>query len=105
MRSHLGRERGDVRDAGPSKNGLLHALGAGFCVEECFKNGEDVAAILDHSSEKISQRRIALGLAIPLQLHRGRNLDVSPKLFRGVSTQEKAVKESGLPLREVEVVL
>ena len=84
---------------------LLHALGARFGVNQRLENGQNVAAVIDHAREDIAQRRVALGFAMPLQQHRGRNLDIPAKLFGGMSAQEQAVKESRLPLREVEVVL
>lgn len=87
------------------KAGLLHALGTGFGVDERFENGEDVAAVLHHSGEKIAQRRVVLGFAMPLQLYGGRNFNVPAKLFCGVTAQKKAVKKGRLSLREVKIVL
>ena len=80
-------------------------MGTGFGVDECFENSKDVAAVFDHSSEKIAKRRIVLGFAMPLQLHCGRNFNVTAKLFRGMSPQKKAVKKGCFPLRKVKIVL
>ena len=84
---------------------LLHALGARFGVDQGLENGENVAAVIDHAGEDVAQRGVALGFAMPLEQHRGRNLDIPAKLFGGMPAQEQAVEEGRLPLREVEVVL
>jgi len=84
---------------------LLHALGAGFGVDQGFKNGEHVAAVIDHAREDITQHGFTLGLAMPFEQHRLRNFDIASELFGGVSAQEQSVEEGRLPLREVEVVL
>ena len=84
---------------------LLHALGAGFGVDERLENRENVPAVIDHAGEDVAQRGIALGFPMPLQEHRGRNFDVAAQLFSGMPPKEQPVEEGRLPLREVEIVL
>jgi hypothetical protein len=83
----------------------LHALGARFGVNERFENGENVAAVIDHPGEDVTQRGVVLGFAMPLQQHRWRDLDIPAQLFSGMPAQEQAIEEGRLPLREVEIVL
>lgn len=83
----------------------MYALWPGLGVNERFKNGQDMAAILDHSREKIAQSRIVLGFAMPLQLNRGRDLNVPAKLRRGVPAKKEAIEKGRLPLREVKIML
>jgi hypothetical protein len=84
---------------------LLHALGARFGVDQGFKDGENVATVIDHAREDIPQQGLALGLAVPFEQHRWRDFDVAPELFGGVPAQEQAVEEGRLALREVKIVL
>jgi len=83
---------------------LLHALGARFGIDENIENGQNVTAKIEHAREDVSQRRVALGFAVPLQQHRRWDFDIPPKLFRGMSPQEQAVEEGRFPLREIEIV-
>jgi hypothetical protein len=84
---------------------LLHALGVGLGVDQSLEDGEHVAAVFDQSRENVAKGRLALGHAMPFEQHRLGNFNVAAELFGGVPTQEQAVEESRLALREVEVVL
>ena len=97
------RETADRNRAGGSL--LLHALRAGLGVDQSFKDSKHVAAVFDQASEDIAKTRLALGLAMPFNQHRLRNLDVPAQLFGGMPPKEQAVEEGRLPLREVEIVL
>jgi hypothetical protein len=83
---------------------LLNALGARFGIHEDIKNGEDVAAVIEHARENVAERRIAFRFAVPLDQNRRRNFDVASQFLRGMPAQEQAVEKRGLALREIEVV-
>jgi hypothetical protein len=63
-----------------------------------------MAAIVEHARKDVAQRGITFRFAMPFDQDRGGNFDVAAKLFRGMATQEQAVKKCGFSLREVEVV-
>jgi hypothetical protein len=65
---------------------LLHALGARFGVDEGLENGQDVAAVIDHTGEDVAQRGIVLGFAMPFQQHCGRHFDIPAQLFGGMTS-------------------
>src|SRR5712692_1083225 len=84
--------------------GLLHALRAGFGIDQGFENGEYVAAVFDHAAEDIPQAGFPLGLAIPFGDHCRRNFNVPAELLHGMAAEKQAVEKGGLTLRVVEVV-
>jgi hypothetical protein len=84
---------------------LLQALGAGLGVDQSLKDGEHMTAVFDQAREDIAKGRLAFGLAMPFEEDCLRNFNVAAEFFGRVPAQEQAVKESRLPLREVEVVL
>src|SRR5258708_39668026 len=83
---------------------LLHALRARFGVEQGLEYRQHMPAVLHHACENVAERGFAFGLAMPLEQHRLRHLDVAAKFLSGMSSQEQSVKERGFPLGEVEVV-
>jgi hypothetical protein len=82
---------------------LLNALLLCVPADEGIEYGEDVAPVFDHAIEDVPQFGVALGVAVPLQQHRRRHLDVAPKLLRRVPAQEEAIEERRLALRKGEV--
>src|SRR5260370_35531680 len=64
-----------------------------------------MAEVLDHPGKDITQRRLALGLAMPFQQNRLWNFNVAAEFLCGMPAQEQAVEKGRLPLREVKVVL
>lgn len=72
--------------------------------DERIENGQDVAAVIDHPGENVSQVWIAFCLAMPFGQYGGWNFDVPAQLIRGVAAKEQAVKKRRLTLRKVEIV-
>jgi hypothetical protein len=92
-------------EGGGKARELLHALGARFSDDEGLENRKNVAAVVHHAREDVAQRGIALGFAMPLQEHRGRDLDIPAQFLGGMPAQEETVKEGRFPLWKVKVVL
>jgi hypothetical protein len=82
---------------------LLNALFLGVPSNEGIEDGEDVAAIFDHAVENVAEFRVALGIAVPLQQHCWRNLDIAAKLLWRMAAQEESIEECRLALGEGEV--
>ncbi len=80
---------------------LLNESWLSLLADKGLENRQDVAAVLDHAIEDVTQTRLALRLAVPAGQDCGGNLDVAAQLLGGVTTQEKAVKERRLALRVV----
>src|SRR5260370_36015484 len=69
-----------------------------------MEDGQPVVVVVHHERKKISNVRMARGLAVPLSKDRRGHSDVSPQLLRGITAQEQAVKKGCLTLRKVESV-
>ena len=81
----------------------MDALLLAVPADERVKDGEDVAAVFDHTRENVAQLRLAFCLAMPLGEDRRRDFDVAPQLLDRMATQEEAVEKGGFPLRKIEV--
>lgn len=68
--------------------GLLKLLRGGVVADQVFENCQDVPAIAHDAFEQRPQRGLALGLAVPLGQHRGRDSDIGAQFFDGVAAQE-----------------
>jgi hypothetical protein len=82
---------------------LLHALFLGVPPDQGIEDGEDVAPVFDHAVENISQFRVALGVAVPLQQYRGRHFDIAAELLGRMAPQEQAIEKRRFPLGKGEV--
>jgi hypothetical protein len=77
---------------------LLDALLLAVPPDQRIKYSQHVTAILDDPEEDITQPRIPLGVAVPLDQHGGRHFNVAAQLLGRVPPQEQAVEERGFPL-------
>jgi len=71
--------------------------------DEGIENGEDVAAVFDHTREHVAQLWLFFRVLVPLRQHRSGNFDVAPQLLGGMAAKEQAVEKGGFPLRKHEV--
>ena len=71
---------------------------------ERIEDGQDMAAVIHHARENITEVGVALCFAMPFGQDCGWNFDVPTQLIRGVAAKEEAVEKRSLALREVEIV-
>jgi hypothetical protein len=84
----------------PLLNAQLLVIGT----DERIEDSQNVAAVIHHARENVSQVRVAFGFAMPFGQDRGWNFDIPAQLIGGVAAQEQAVEKRCLALREVKIV-
>ena len=72
--------------------------------DQVLKDREYMAAVFDNAFEHCAEVRLSLAFTIPLGENGGRHRDIAANFFGRMSAQEKPVKESGLALRELEIL-
>src|SRR6267143_2955621 len=86
------------------KEPLLNAKLLVVGTDERIKNGQNVAAVIHHPRENVTQIGVTLCFAMPFGQDRGWNVDIAAQLIGGVAAEEQAVEKRRLTLREVEIV-
>lgn len=71
--------------------------------DQQVKDSQDMPAVFHHAGKNVSKLGFAFGVLVPFGQNRRGNFNVAAQLFRGVSAQEQAIKESRFALREVEI--
>jgi hypothetical protein len=104
-RKSLEKSRDEIGSTGIPlyENFLLKAAMQRLRTDQRVEDGQHMAAVLHHTREYRKKLRLPLSVFVPLGQNRGRNFDISPQLFGGVSAEEQTVKERGFALREREI--
>lgn len=69
-----------------------------------IKDGQNVTAVVHHARENITELRVTLRFAMPLDKNCSGNLDVPAQLIRRMPAKEEPVEKRRLTLREVQIL-
>lgn len=74
-----------------------------FGANECVEDGQNVAAVLNHTRENAPKVWLSLGVLVPFGKHGSGYFDVAPQLFGRMAAEKQAVEKGGFALRKLEV--
>jgi hypothetical protein len=82
----------------------LDSLGLAVRADQGVKNGENVAAVIDHAGEDVAEMGVALGFPVPFGEDGAGHFNVAPQLIRGVAAKEKPIEKGRFALWELQLL-